>query len=440
MTALAISRLAVSSRPRHLTVSSENRHAPGTTVMPPYPHVRSLKVRNFKGIAKLDLALDHSLTLLAGVNGVGKTSAIEALLGAVTYAWSWLSPDGKKAWFSPSGDLVRYGAREGDITIELAFAPDASTTFKIPVQAKGLEGVEYPDSEEVSPIPLVVNFDQNRIGGLKSRKFRISESNREIALDTTPGALSDFKKWYFEKESDEAREAVERSDLEYTDPEVRAVQEVLGSIAGSSTVLRSRKPDGSMDRMLFLRKEGGFDIPFEALSGGEQAYFLLAVDLARRLLLEFPGSTLAEAPGFVCIDEIELHLHPAWQREILTSLMELFPRCQFVVSTHSPQVIGSVAAQHVRLLSSDLNGHIQVTQPIASKGRDTNYVLEGVMETPEQDPRVDVLFATFDRLIDERAFDEADQVLGTLDDLIEGRSARVALRQAKCRHLRGAPG
>ena len=408
--------------------------------MPPYPHVRSLKVQNFKGIATLDLPLNHSLTLLAGVNGVGKTSAIEALLGAVTHAWSWLGPDGKEAWFRPSGDLVRYGAREGNITIELAFAPDVRSTFTIPVQAKGLGNGEYPHHEDVSSIPLVVNFDQNRIGGLESKSRWTSRTDREIALDTTPGALSDFKKWYFEKESDEAREAVERSDLKYTDPEVRAVQEVLRSVAGRSTVLRSRKPDGSMDRMLFLRKEGGTDIPFEALSGGEQAYFLLAVDLARRLLLEFPGSTLAEAPGFVCIDEIELHLHPAWQREILTSLTDLFPRCQFVVSTHSPQVIGGVAAQHVRLLSSDRNGHIHVTQPIASRGRDANYVLEGVMDTPEQDPRVDGLFAKFDHLIDEGAFDEADQVLDALDKLVEGKSSRVALRRAKCRRLRRAPG
>ena len=415
--------------------------------MPPYPHVRSLKVRNFKGIAKLDLPLDPSLTLLAGVNGVGKTSAIEALLGAVTDVWSWLGPDGTKAWFRPSGDLVRYGAREANITMELALASEIRTTFTIPFQAKGLGSPGYSDHkvlgglyEKVSPIPLVVNFDQNRIGGLESGESRFSETNRAIALHTTPSALSDFKSWYFEKESDEAREAVDRGDLEYTDPEVRAVQEVLRSIAGSSTVLRSRKPDGSMDRMLFLRKEGGFDIPFEALSGGEQAYFLLAVDLARRLLLEFPGSTLAEAPGLVCIDEIELHLHPAWQREILTSLMELFPRCQFVVSTHSPQVIGSVAAQHVRLLSPEPNGHIHVTEPIASKGRDANYVLEGVMDTPEQDPRVDDLFAKFDQLIDARAFDEADEVLETLDNLIEGKSAKVAIRQAKCRRLRRAPG
>ena len=108
--------------------------------MPPYPHVRSLKLQNFKGIATLNLRLDDSLTLLAGVNGVGKTSTIEALLGAVTDVWSWLAPDGKEAWFRPSGDLVRYGAHQGQITMELVFEQDVRTTFTIPFQAKKLGG------------------------------------------------------------------------------------------------------------------------------------------------------------------------------------------------------------------------------------------------------------------------------------------------------------
>lgn len=417
--------------------------------MPPYPRVRSVKVRNFKGIAALDLVLDESLTLLAGVNGVGKTSAIEALLGAVTTWWSYECPYDQGAWYRPSGNLVRYGVPEGKITLELAFEDDVETTCDASVTVKGSEIVGSSASEvlselfkKTSPIPLVVYYDQNRIGGLRSGDHRFSSSgtNRQAALDTTPHALSDFKNWYFEKESDEAREALERSDLGYTDPEVRAVQEVLAKIAGSSAVLRSRKPDGSMDRMLFLRKNGGFDIPFEALSGGEQAFFLLAVDLARRLLLEFPDRTLAEAPGLVCIDEIELHLHPAWQRKILTSLVDLFPRCQFIASTHSPQVIGSVAARHVRLLASDGNGHIDATAPIASKGRDSNYVLEGILDTPEQDPGVDELFTKFDHLVDAGAFDEADRVLDELDHLVEGKSSRVAVRRAKCRRLRQRSG
>lgn len=414
--------------------------------MAPHLHVRSLRIREFKAIAKLDLELNDSLTLLAGVNGVGKTSAIEALLGAVTDVLAWLSPPGEQHWFHPVGDLVRYGAREGRITIKLGFERDDEATYTTSVAANRVGAGKFHKDDllseqqgKLSPLPLVVNYNQSRIGGLESDGSpSSSKSNRRAALNTTPHALSDFKNWYFEKESDEALEAKERGDLEYTDPEVRAVQEVMKRIAGGSTSLRSRKPEGSMNRMLFLRKEGGFDIPFEALSGGEQAYFLLAVDLARRLLLEFPGSTLAEAPGFVCIDEIELHLHPAWQRQILNSLMELFPRCQFVVTTHSPQVISSVAAQHVRLLSTDNNGDIDVKEPIASKGRDTNYVLAGIMDTPEQDHRVDELLEEFDRLVDDGALDQADAVLDELDHLVEGKSSRVALRRAKCRRLRSA--
>ena len=409
--------------------------------MPPIPQVRALKIRNYKGVGELDLAIDESLTLLAGVNGVGKTSVIEALLGAVTELWSRLAHDGQKAWFRPAGDLVRYGVREGSIGLDVVIHDGVSATCTVTVDPRKLDTLStdevLSDLDDVFPVPLVVYYDQNRIGGLSSQAFRSSrETNRDAALDTTPGTLSDFKDWYFEKESDEAREAVARNDLEYTDPEVQAVREVLAHIAGGSGTLRSRKPDGSMDRMLYLQRDGGFDIPFEALSGGELAYFLLAIDLARRLLLEFPGSTLADAPGFVCIDEVELHLHPAWQRRILTALANQFPRCQFVASTHSPQVIGSVAARHVRLLAADGNGRVIATTPIASKGRDSNYVLEGIMGTTEQDPRVAELFAEVDQLLDARALDDADRVLDALDQLIEGSSARVAVRRAKCRRQR----
>ena len=415
--------------------------------MKPYPLVRLLGVRNFKGIAKLNIRLDDTLTLLAGVNGVGKTSAIEALLGGVTRLWSSLCKGSGQHKFTPSGEILRYGESKGHIEIELNRKDDLIANFNVLLQRDGLgalssqgpKGRQWPRIN-LSSLPLVVLYDQNRVGGLLSEEFLLlSKTNRKAALDNTPDALSDFKKWYFDKESDEALEAVARNDLRYADPEVRAVQEVIRFIAGSSTSLRSRKPDGSMDRMLFLRKAGKPDIPFEALSGGEMAYFLLAVDLARRLLLEFPGSTLAEAPGLVCIDEIELHLHPAWQREILTSLVELFPRCQFVVTTHSPQVIGSVAAKHVRLLSSDVAGNVDVTEPVASLGRDSNYVLAGIMDTPEQDPRVDELFEEFDRLVDEGKLDEADKVLDELDCLVEGQSSRVSLRRAKCSRLRRAP-
>ena len=172
------------------------------------------------------------------------------------------------------------------------------------------------------------------------------------------------------------------------------------------TAIRSRKTPDSGERTLFLEKEGA-DIPFETLSSGEQAFFLLAADLARRLMLSSPGTPLAEAPGIVCIDEIELHLHPAWQKRILRMLMDTFPACQFVVTTHSPQVIGGVEAHHVRLLEPASNGVRTVSQPRATKGRDSNYVLKGILDTPERDDEVSTLFDKFDRLIDDGELEDA---------------------------------
>ena len=472
-----------------------------------YPLVQSLRIRNFKGIAELDLAFDDSLTVLAGVNGVGKTSVIQAALGVVTELYAHGMWHGRGG-FEPPGTLVRYGASNGTVSAVIAldegeefeskFAviptrllPDFSEELKAALQARREAALEIKElaarssagtfEEGELRTPLAVYYDQNRIGGLAGGRWRAgaladgrrrrsggfflkeklsidelvdeaqrkmadlsdewpwrreTKSNRDQALDTTPHALSDFKTWFFEKEGDEAREARERGDLAYEDPEVQAVQKVMQTVAGEETRLRSRKPEGRMDRELYVRQRNGHDVPFEALSGGEQAFFLLAVDLARRLILEFPGCPIDEAPGFVCIDEIELHLHPAWQREILTRLTGLFGGCQFLVSTHSPQVLGGVAAKHIRLLTSGENGRVEVTQPRASRGRDSNYVLEGVLDTVEQDPEVDRLFGEFDRLMDAAKFDEADHVLDELDALIEGGSPRITVRRAKCRRQR----
>ena len=416
-----------------------------------YPHVRSLQVRNFKGIAELDLELNESLTLLVGVNGVGKTSVIQAALGIVSRVWPVKWPPGAGSlWFDPPGTLLRYGADKGAVSVDVAFKDEKGIKAQAEVRPGELDvdvpfEIEFIVEAQKPSWPLNVFYDQNRIGGLSSREeWRKSDgNNRAQALNTTPYALSDFKSWFFEKEGDEAREVRDRQNLHYTDQEVQAVQKVLEAVAGKGTKLRSRVPAGSTDRQLFVhrsKERGEADVLFEDLSGGEQAFFLLAVDLARRLILEYPERPVGVAPGFVCIDEIELHLHPAWQRDILRKLLNLFRGCQFLVSTHSPQVVSGVEAKHVRLLTSLGDGRVEVRQPLASQGRDSNYVLEGIFKTPEQDPEVDGLFDKSDELIEAGRFAEAELVLDKLDKLVEGGSPQVTLRRARCNRLRRLSG
>ena len=155
-------------------------------------------------------------------------------------------------------------------------------------------------------------------------------------------------------------------------------------------------------------------------------------------MLALPDTSVDNTSGIVCIDEIELHLHPAWQKKILRTLVDTFPLCQFVVTTHSPQVIGGVEAHHVRLIELGDNGHRTVSQPMASKGRDSNYVLKGILDTPESDDNVSQLLDEFDRLLDDAELDAAERVLDELRKAVEGESSRVAIRQAKWNRLRRA--
>ena len=410
---------------------------------PRFLHLKSLKLRNLKGVAELDITFDKSLTLLAGINGVGKTSILQALLFAVTRVCWWKAPNYYPLFTFP-GSIAPAGTKGPVVVIELG-APNQSpieVRFAISDPEPNPECPEQHLLEHFlknvqMPFPLLVYYEQNRVINATSDRRNVSvsvEANQHSSLQTTVSSPSEFKAWFFEKEADEGQEARERKDMEYADPELEVVRAVLKQLDGF-TAIRSRKLPTSGERVLFLMRDGA-NIPFDLLSGGEQAFFLLAADLARRLMLASPDMPVAKAPGIVCIDEIELHLHPAWQKRILRSLMETFPACQFVVSTHSPQVIAGVEARHVRLLTPGENGVRKVSQPIASKGHDSNYVLKGILDTPERDDNVSQLFDQFDHLVDAGKFEEAQRVLDDLNQTVEGQSSVVAIRQAKLNRLR----
>ena len=427
--------------------------------MPHFLHPTSLKLRNFKGIAELDIEFDESLTLLAGVNGAGKTSVIQALVASATHTRR-LEPPFDYPVFQLPESVARAGA--GGTSIVLGLSGDDRSPLQAVFSSRGrdlvFDGPQWWDLnsndelprgvlgdlkvnpvELTPPLPLVVYYEQNRVGSPSPDAHRppvSSEDNRKTSLHTTASSPGEFMAWFFEKEADEGRETRDRQDLKYEDPELAAIRGLLRRLDGF-TAIRSRKPPDRSERTLLLEKEG-VEVPFDSLSGGEQAFLLLAADLARRLMLESPNIPVAEAPGIVCIDEIELHLHPAWQRKILKSLMEAFPSCQFVVSTHSPQVIAGVEARHVRLITPGENGVRKVSRPIASRGRDSNYVLEGILDVPAHDDDVSRLFDRFDQLIDAGEMEEAERVLSQLGQAVEGQSSGVAIRQAKWNRLRRA--
>ena len=63
------------------------------------------------------------------------------------------------------------------------------------------------------------------------------------------------------------------------------------------------------------------------------------------------GNVCKETEGIVLIDEVDLHLHPTWQQRIIGDLKEIFPKVQFIVTTHAPAVISTVKSEIIILLN-----------------------------------------------------------------------------------------
>ena len=99
------------------------------------------------------------------------------------------------------------------------------------------------------------------------------------------------------------------------------------------------------ERSLELTFENGETILYNFLSDGYKVVLGLVAEIAYRMAVLNPNLSnriLEETPGVVIIDEIDLHLHPRWQSQILDTLMQIFPKIQFIVSSHAPAVISSV--------------------------------------------------------------------------------------------------
>jgi predicted ATP-binding protein involved in virulence len=141
----------------------------------------------------------------------------------------------------------------------------------------------------------------------------------------------------------------------------------------------------SLPKGIFVHQKNGERLPISRLSAGYRNVLWTLLDIGWRCVMLNPflqKDVFKETEGLVLIDEIDLHLHPQWQRRIVAILQEAFPKIQFVLTTHSPLVLASKGA-HVVLLGEN---H-QVETDINIAGMKPSWVLSdfmGVSERPEE--------------------------------------------------------
>lgn len=122
------------------------------------------------------------------------------------------------------------------------------------------------------------------------------------------------------------------------------------------------------------------------LSHGQRSVLFMVADLLSRLEILNPHlEDPRKSPGIVIIDEIELHLHPTWQQTIIDSLLKIFPNIQFIITTHSPQVISTVHKDQIRFLKNDFKtNRVKVHAPnFQTRGLSADNILLRILNIAE---------------------------------------------------------
>ena len=354
--------------------------------------IESVRIENYRAIGSLEMALDPSLTVLYGENGCGKTSVLTAIamtLGVGTDRdYDRLALDRQ---VGAAGDPV--------ITLRGAHSPNPDFPEDRPLVSLYASRSPLPLENDTS---IVLDGNPRRREWVPERQGRAFPPSRFYNVDRLVvsglmgrevGSEPDYKQlfeWFYAMESKELRLQRDQS----RDASLDTLSAVRAAICRMLRGVSAPRVDTSHPpRLVVTRRNGDTEttLAFEQLSDGYRGVLALAADIARHM----PESESWPQPEsvdvldreiIVLVDEIELHLHPAWQQRILPDLTRTFPNAQFIVSTHSPQVLTSVQPQHVIELAFE-GGRIVAGAPAAPMyGAEAGDVLSGVMGVERRPP------------------------------------------------------
>ena len=395
--------------------------------------VTRLKLANVRAIEAAEFHFRPDFNLVAGINGAGKTTVLDALAVCLSHFVRRVN--------RLRGNVVRFdtidirmgtdaldvecGIESGERNARYGYMLHKSRESTVPREDKaGLPREQTRDTPERAELvggpppvstgdesggrPLAILFSTNRsvpserapaksaaAGGVNAAFSGALMGRRELRL-------VEFEAWMRVQEA--------------LSSERPAAQRVLTAF---KTALKHFLPDYRNLRLggesatgsFLLIDRGAVTLPLEQLSDGERGVLAMVLDLTRRLALANPEmeDPAAEAEAVVLIDEIELHLHPEWQRRIVENLTKTFPKCQFIATTHSPQVIGEVPHDRIHIMADG-----EVYSPTHSFGVDSSRVLEEIMDTDPRSRKVKDLLSEISRTIGDDRYDDARTLLADL--------------------------
>lgn len=403
--------------------------------------IQRLVLRNFRAFRQLEVEFHPHLSVVVGKNGSGKTSVLEALAisaGTLFYAMPGPAKCGIRktdiheryfdigsvidvqpqyptvvaAWGEVEGDSIRWirslDHENGRTTI--ADAKDMTRLSEY-YQQRLMEG------DESLVLPIVAYYGTGRLWDHRREKKKESlrkntRTNGYVdSLDGTANVklmLQWFKKMSFTQEQ-KAMAAPEYLAVR------RAMECCLARLINRNDVTVQYNPDSQEIEIVYAEESGErVRMALSRMSDGYRCALSLIADIAYRMATLNPqlkGDVLTKTEGVVLIDEVDLHLHPAWQQRFLGDLTATFPEVQFIVTTHAPAVINSVQSDNLVILENGATRepHGEVY------GKDVNTIVEGVMSANRRPAEVLDLFKEFYTLIDQHKVAEAEETIREIE-------------------------
>jgi len=393
--------------------------------------VKKLELKNFRGFGHFEISFQSGMNLLIGVNGSGKTALLEAL--SIGLSAFFLGIRSQKTRSIAKNDIrvLPVGKNgtlntEPQIPVEISLSCEwngqdlywkryKETTFgKTKNDAKLLQTItgklddKVRNGEEII-LPLLCYYGNGRLWlepnktSNRNKKIFSRFDGYSLCLDPRK-SLSDIEEWFRRQEHSFFREGKEPRHYSIVK------KTILDALPGFYDIWYDPKVN-----QIYIIKDDGTELPYSGLSDGQRGILALAGDLAIRIVTLNPRAgddVLSATPGIVLIDELDLYLHPKWQRIIASVLQKLFPKIQFICTTHSPQVIGELKAD--RIYSLDHRKTLN-----ESYGLDSNTILEDIMDSSSRTDEINARYIRLEELIAEEKFEEANRLIEELTTIMQ---------------------
>lgn len=339
--------------------------------------IKQLTLSHYRRFSDFTIDFDEQITVLVARNGAGKSSILDALATALGLFLTRLpgvsgispretdfqvNPDGSK----PAYMRIRCESQNG-VQWDRTEKRDksAKTEKQIPPALGHRDLLKYVDqfidanNEGLDyQLPVFIHYGTGRaVFDVPQRKRGFKKVfGRFDSFDKALESRANFKRfveYFYFLEDCESREHKTRKTFDFEIPELRAIRQAISRLMPTFSNPRSVYPAGLM---VDWTVDGVVkQLRIEQLSDGYRTTLAMVMDIAARMAEANPNSPDPLATeGVILIDEIDLHLHPGWQQQIIPNLIEAFPNVQFIVTTHSPQVVSTVRPESLRVIDWEL--------------------------------------------------------------------------------------